>query len=352
MSIAAQWTPLDLDFAFEAVTSRERMWHRRTYLVRVWDTSAPQVRGVGECGLFRGLSADDTPDYEERLAEWCSHPEDWRGCTMPSVRFGLETAFADLAAGGRRNWTDNNDWLDGRTGIPINGLIWMGDRNTMFRRIQEKIEAGFKVLKLKIGGINFEEEVELLRYIRSRFGADELEIRLDANGSMSPADAPGRLERLSAFDIHSIEQPVRAGLTDVMARLCRTSPVAIALDEELIGWKEPSEMEELLTAIRPQHIILKPSLIGGFEVVENYVALCRRHNIGWWLTSALESNVGLNAIAQWTATEMSRGAIVPQGLGTGMLYTNNISSPLTMRGGSLCHKPGAAWGDLNALPWR
>lgn len=352
MSITAQWTPLDLDFAFEAVTSRERMWHRRSYLVRVFDASSPGVAGIGECGLFRGLSADDVPDYEERLAVWCLHPADWRQCTMPSVRFGLETAFTDLANGGCRHWSANTEWLGGKVGIPINGLIWMGDRQTMAERIEAKLAEGYRVLKLKIGGIDFDEEVSLLKYIRSRFPEDKLEIRLDANGSFAGDEALRRLDTLGAYGVHSIEQPVKAGQWDEMAKLCAASPIPIALDEELIGFRTESQIEEMLTAIKPQFVILKPSLIGGIGEVEKYVAACRRHSVRWWLTSALETNVGLNAIAQWTASQMRQGPIMPQGLGTGQLYTNNIASPLAVSGGHLYHRPEAGWGDFDSLAWR
>lgn len=352
MSLLAQWAPLDLDFTFEAITSRERMWHRRTYIVRVCDEANPGVFGLGECGLFRGLSADDTPDYETHLGQWCSTPTLWRQCTLPSIRFGLETALTDLAAGGRRCWSSGRSWLEGKCGIPINGLIWMGDRRTMAQRIDAKLEEGYKVLKLKIGGINFEDEVELLQSLRGRYAPADLEIRLDANGSFRPEAAPAALERLAAFGIHSIEQPIAAGQPEAMRRLCRTSPVPIALDEELIGWRSPAQAASLLAELRPQYVILKPTLIGGIEAAEAYVDCCRQLGIGWWATSALESNIGLNAIAQWIASLMQNSELPPQGLGTGRLYSNNIESPLSVYDGRLWNDPAAPWPSMPLLQWR
>lgn len=352
MSLKAQWAPLDLDFTFEAITSRERMWHRRTYIVRVWNADNPEVCGLGECGLFRGLSSDDTPDYESRLAQWCSTPEQWERCVLPSVRFGFETAMADLESGGRRRWSSGRTWLEGKSGIPINGLIWMGDRQTMAQRIDAKLEEGYKILKLKIGGINFEDEVELLKSLRKRYAPADLEIRLDANGSFTAAGAAAALARLSPFAIHSIEQPIGAGQPEAMRRLCLTSPIPIALDEELIGWRSPQQILSLLSDLHPQYVILKPTLIGGIGVATAYVDSCSQLGIGWWATSALESNIGLNAIAQWIASLMETSELLPQGLGTGRLYSNNIPSPLSVHGGRLWNDNEAGWPSIPDLLWR
>lgn len=346
--LKAQWMPYDLDFTFEAVTSRERMWRKRTYFVRICDTDNPDIAGVGECALFRGLSTDDVPDYEARLAHLCAQPDRWCECGMPSLRFGFETAIADLRGGGRRIWTES-DWVEGRSGIVINGLIWMGDRRTMAERIAEKLDQGFRVLKLKIGGINFDEECSLLEAVRRRFSSTDLEIRLDANGSFSKDKALERLERLARFDIHSIEQPLKAGQPDATAELCRRSPIDIALDEELIGYRTEAEAADLLDRIRPQYIILKPALIGGTGAADTYVSLAESMGMGWWATSALESNIGLNAIAQWVATKKTS---MPQGLGTGRLYNNNVSSPLEVRGDRLFHNPSPGWGEIESGTWR
>ncbi len=346
--LAARWTPLDLDFTFEAITSRERMWHKRTYLVQVYDSAEPDIYGVGECALFRGLSADDVPDYEDRLSTVCAAPQLWRDCTMPSVRFGFETAFADLQHCGKRLWISNG-WTRGEHGIAINGLIWMGDKKTMAARVAEKLDQGFKVLKLKIGGINFEQECDLLESIRRHFGPSDLEIRLDANGSFTTDDADEKLCRLAGFHIHSIEQPIAAGQWEQMSGLCRRSPIPIALDEELIGYRTRSEIVMLLEAIGPQYIILKPTLIGGTEAADAYVSEAEKLGIGWWATSALESNVGLNAIAQWIS---GKDNVLPQGLGTGRLYNNNIASPLEVEQDKLYMRPWRIWADFDNMPWR
>lgn len=345
--LKAQWTAVDLEFRFEAVTSRERLWKKRTYLIRVWEDARPQIAGVGEAGLFRGLSADDVPEYEEILGRLCRNPQDGAVCTMPSIRFGFETAIRDLENGGLHTLFDT-PWIRGCYGIATNGLIWMGDKTTMGHRIDAKLDKGFGVLKLKIGGINFDEECDLLRYIRARYSTDSLEIRLDANGSFSHGQALERLKRLSDFGIHSIEQPIKPGDLEVMAQLCLSSPIPIALDEELIGWRSDRQIAVLLDAVIPQYIILKPSLIGGFGRADAWVEAACSRGIGWWATSALESNIGLNAIAQWVST---KNASMPQGLGTGQLYTNNIPSPMEMRGASLWYEPTGAWGKLDSLPW-
>lgn len=348
--VAGEWSPYQLRFRFEARTSRETMRVKPTYFVRLSDPERPGVSGIGECALFRGLSADDRPDYEELLSYYCAHPQEALTCPYSSIRFGFETAFADLAAGGRRILFGRNDWTDGRQGIRINGLIWMGDKATMCRRIAEKLDTGFSVLKLKIGGIRFDDEVELLRGIRRDFDPSVLELRLDANGSFPPDRAMERLKVLSDFCIHSIEQPVRAGQPEIMAGLCESSPIAIALDEELIGMRDAASCAALLDKIAPQYIILKPALCGGFSGADTWIAEAEKRGTGWWATSALESDIGLNAIAQWLA---AKNPTIPQGLGTGQLYENNIPSPLECRGERLFYRPEAgAWGDTDRLSWR
>lgn len=309
--------------------------------MRLFDEEAPQkTLGVGECALFRGLSADDVPDYEAALAKACADPLAALKSPYSSIRFGFETALCERKS---------TAWSRGEAGIPINGLIWMGDKATMAQRIREKLDAGFKVLKLKIGGINFDDELDLLRAIRKEFSADVLEIRLDANGSFAPDDALRRIERLSHYGIHSLEQPVKAGQLEAMARICRQSHVAIALDEELIGYRSAADAEALVAEIRPQYLILKPALCGGFAAADSYIAIAERLGIGWWATSALESNIGLDAIARWLAEKEIN---MPQGLGTGQLYDNNIASPLELRGSALWSNPATPWGDISTLPWQ
>lgn len=340
--IEAQWAPYRLDFKFEARTSRDTMLHKDTFFVRLTDKATGRT-GIGECALFRGLSSDDIPDYEQQLQTACANPANLS--QHSSIRFGLESAAID---GGMHGDVPRTPFLEGLEGIPINGLIWMGTKAEMAARIDAKLADGFSVLKLKIGGIDFESELDLLRSIRRRYSASSLELRLDANGSFSPADAMERLQRLSCFGIHSIEQPIRAGQLTEMARICRVSPIPIALDEELIGTPTRESIETLLDTVAPQYIILKPSLCGGVSAAGMWADEAERRDIGWWATSALESNVGLLAIARWLA---GRGIQRPQGLGTGQLYYNNIPSGLYLRGSMLYYNPEKAI-ELPTLPWR
>ncbi|MDO4319794.1 MAG: o-succinylbenzoate synthase [Bacteroidales bacterium] len=337
-----EWAPYTLDFRFEARTSRESMRHKQTYFVRVTDEITGRS-GVGECALFRGLSSDDVPCYEQWLDSLCADP----GAPLPpssSIRFGLETARMNAGI----DMVTPTPFTDGREGIVINGLIWMGDQITMRERIDAKLAAGFRVLKLKIGGIDFDREVELLKYIRGMYSPETLEIRLDANGSFTPDNALARLGILSRYTIHSLEQPIKAGQPDAMADICRRSPVAIALDEELIGMPDADEARNLLEYISPQYIILKPALCGGLAGADIWADTAESLGIGWWATSALESDIGLYAIARWVS---GRGVTMPQGLGTGRLYHNNVSSPLRLRGDRLwCDRHGK-W-QLPDLQWR
>ncbi len=339
--ITARWAPYRLNFKFEARTSRQSMRVKDTWLIQLTDDATGRT-AWGECALFAGLSADDFPDYEERLRRALAAPE--TPAPESSIRFGIETAMRRLRG------TDGPDtpFARGSEGLPINGLIWMGNRELMRKRIDRKLAQGFKVLKLKIGGIDFADELELLRYVRQAYSPADLTLRLDANGSFSPADALERIKRLSDFGIHSIEQPVRAGQPDVMARLCEQSPIDIALDEELIGTPDADSARQLLDTIRPAYIILKPALCGGLSGADLWADTAESIGIGWWATSALESNIGLDAIARWVA---ARRHDLPQGLGTGQLYTNNIPSPLRLRGERLYTDPAGTW-TYPELQWR
>ncbi len=327
----AEWASYTLDFRFLARTSRNSMRVKETYFMRLYDEITGK-QGVGECALFKGLSIEDSPDYEDELAEACRSLDSSR--MSSSIRFGYESAIVDMQP------VEDNAFTRGEAGIPINGLIWMGDKHTMRQRIDKKLDAGFHVLKLKIGGINFDDEVDLLRYIRSKYSARELELRLDANGSFSPENALERLNVLGQFDIHSIEQPIKPGQQDAMARLCEKSPIDIALDEELIGVHSNAAIAAMLELIRPKYIILKPSLCGGLSGADRWIDEATKLNIGWWATSALESNVGLEAIARWLVRRNgSADFYLPQGLGTGQLYHNNICSPLHLQGDRLFYNP-------------
>lgn len=322
------------------------MTQKETWFLLIQDGAR---RGIGECGLLRGLSFDDVPQFEEKLRWVCDNitlGEEtlWEQLRdFPAIQFGVETAFRSLKSE-HPFLLFPSEFTSGK-GIPINGLVWMGDARFMKEQIQEKLATGFSCVKLKIGAIDFDQELALLESIRKNFPADQIEIRVDANGAFSTAEAMEKLERLAEFDLHSIEQPIKAGQIWPMHQLCRQSPVPIALDEELIGVTTKEAKENLLMEIRPPYIILKPSLVGGFRGSQEWIAAAESLGIEWWATSALESNVGLNAIAQWTYQTKNQ---MPQGLGTGSLYTNNCESPLLVKDGHLHYDPDGGW-DLSAL---
>lgn len=336
--LKASYTPYTLRFGFEAVTSRERMHSKSTYFIKIWDDERPSVVGTGECALFRGLSADDCADYEDVLSHVCKHIDTITSADIadyPSIVFGVETALADLHNGGRMI-PFPSDWTDGGVGLPINGLVWMGTVEEMTRRAEEKIADGFRCVKLKIGGCDFAREVRILEQLRQRFAPEDLEIRLDANGAFGCDEALEKLRRLAVLDIHSIEQPIAARQWDAMQTLCSVSPIDIALDEELIGVHDMAEKRRMLEYLRPKYIILKPALCGGFSGSSEWITTAENLGIGWWVTSALESNVGLNALAQWVAYMKCE---MPSGLGTGQLYTNNFRSAVERRGSMLYYNP-------------
>lgn len=334
MSLTARYLPYRLNFKKPAGTSRGVLQHKDTYFVLL---SEGEKIGIGECGLFRGLSADDRPDYEEKLKWLCQNIQLSENVLkgelleFPSLLMGWETALFSLR-GPSPFKLFASDFTDKQVPISINGLIWMGNETDMLRQIEEKIAAGFSCIKMKIGAIDFSSECSLLKAIRQNFDTRDIEIRVDANGAFQPDDALDKLNTLAAFELHSIEQPIKAGQWDKMAYLCSKTPLPIALDEELIGVFEKEKKNELLQHIQPQYIILKPTLVGGFCGSEEWIQLAEKNRIGWWVTSALESNIGLNAIAQWTYTLQSP---LPQGLGTGSLFTNNFESPLTVKNGYL-----------------
>lgn len=331
-----------LEFKKPSGTSRGVLKTKETWFIKL--QKADQI-GIGECGILRGLSVDDRPDYEEKLKWLCDNInkdqtelfEELK--TYPSILFGLEMALKSFESSNPFELFQT-DFVNQNKGIPINGLIWMGTKEFMLEQIKEKINSGFRCIKLKIGAIDFDKELALLKFIRSTFSDEVLELRVDANGAFSPETAMDKLEALSQFNLHSIEQPIKAGQSDEMYKLCQNTPLPIALDEELIGVFEEKDRVALLDQIKPQYIILKPSLIGGFQESLNWIKLAEERNIGWWITSALESNVGLNAIAQFTSklnTEM------PQGLGTGSLYTNNVTSPLEVKGDQIFYNQTQKW---------
>lgn len=334
-----------LKFKRPAGTSRGVLTEKATYFIKIWDESNPLIFGIGECSPLKGLSIDYSSEeaYEETLARTCKDIDEYidvldHRMRMPSLYFGIEMALQDLKNGGKRILFPSS-LTEGKYGIPINGLIWMGSIDFMKQQLKTKVDEGFKCIKIKIGSLNFEDELTLLSEIRKAYSEYELEIRLDANGAFTKTEALEKLERLAEFNIHSIEQPIRKGNWKQMKRLCIKSPIAIALDEELIYVDSYERKESLVTQIEPQYLVLKPSLLRGFKYTEEWIKLAEKYKVGWWVTSALESNIGLNAIAQWVATLNNK---MPQGLGTGQLYENNIPSPLVVENTKLWYK-GNDW---------
>lgn len=336
--VVVDWRSEVFGFRFDARTSRGRMPEKRTYFIRIAHADNPDCFAIGECPLFQGLSAEDNDGYESRLSDVCRDVRAGYADSDSSVRFGIESAVRLLAAGRQTVFCTENDWMRGRCGIHINGLVWMGDRKTMLERIKNKLNNGFKCLKLKIGGIKFEEELELLTFIRKCFGPSDLELRVDANGAFCKDNAIGCLMALSRFDIHSIEQPIKPGQWESMRRLCDAGIIPVALDEELIGIHSDAEKMTMLDAIRPQYIILKPSLCGGFVQADAWIDAAENSGIGWWATSALETNIGLAAIGSWIS---DKNVTMCQGLGTGEVFSRNYSTGIVLRGSRLYFDPHA-----------
>ena len=324
-------------FKQPAGTSRGISTTRQSYFLTLTDDGMPGIKGVGECAPLPKLSCDDLPDYETILHQICKLVESTDKIPYallrpyPSILFGLEIAFAQLKAHGNTMLFDT-PFGRGEEGIRINGLVWMGSFDEMAERLEAKLRQGFHCVKLKIGAIDFEKEIELIRHIRESFDKRQVELRVDANGAFTPKNALQHLETLAKYDIHSIEQPIKQHQWEDMAHLCTASPLPIALDEELIGVNVAAMKEALLDTIRPQYIVLKPSLHGGMRGTEEWIQLANTRGIGSWITSALESNVGLNAIAQLCAKVYGPHDSTPQGLGTGQLFTDNIEMPLMIRG--------------------
>jgi o-succinylbenzoate synthase len=328
--LIATYSKKTFDFKRPSGTSRGVLTEKHAWILEIYDEEKPALVGIGECSIIPGLSPDfeSFESYEKKLDELCENIE-MDTTALPSIKFGLESALLDLQNGGKQCYFDNS-FYSGDRQLPINGLIWMGEKSFMEEQIENKLKEGFKTIKMKIGAIDFDTEIELLRNIRKCYTAEEITLRVDANGAFTFGDAMNKLETLAALDLHSIEQPIKAGNWIEMAELCARTPLPIALDEELIGINTLKEKQRLLDTIRPQFIILKPSLHGGITGTKEWIQLAGERNINWWMTSALESNIGLNVICQLTAEYNNP---LPQGLGTGSLYVNNIDSKLTVENG-------------------
>ena len=342
-----------LRFNFPARTSRGTLAEHVAWYLHLADDARPAAVGLGEAAPLPGLSPDYGPDFPAAVAGLCerfnaagfeqftaAQAPNFAGPNYPALAFALETAVLDLAGGGRRQLY-TNAFSRGVTVLPINGLVWMGDAAFMREQIQQKLAAGYSCMKLKIGSLDFATELGLLAEIRAVADPERLTLRVDANGAFTPADAPTKLAQLAAFGLHSIEQPIAAGQGPALAALCRTSPVPIALDEELIGVTDLNRRAALLDEIRPAYIVLKPTLLGGHAATRHWIGLAEARGIGWWITSALESNIGLNAVAQLTGEYDVRG--FAQGLGTGQLYHNNVTAPLHTGSGTLRYDPAGSW---------
>jgi len=331
-----------LNFKNPSGTSRGVLRTKKTWFILLEENGKT---GVGETGLFRGLSIDDVPNYKEKLIWVCNNinkGEEWllkELFEFPSIQFGLEQAFLSLRSKDSFELFPS-EFTKGNESISINGLVWMGDKEFMKTQIKEKLKTGFSCIKMKIGAIDFDTEIALLKSIRNEFSANEIELRVDANGAFTKENALEKLSVLSALDLHSIEQPIKQGQLEEMAFLCEKTPLPIALDEELIGVFAVSDKKTLLDTIQPQYIILKPSLVGGIAGSKEWISIAENNNIDWWITSALESNIGLNAIAQFTYDLQNK---LPQGLGTGSLFTNNFTSPLTVANGALHYNNAMQW---------
>ncbi len=347
------YAPYILNFKFPAGTSRGILTEKPTFFIKVFDEADPSKFGIGECSVFPGLTPEADGNYGYKLIELLANmalgkDTDLSGYT--SIVFGLEQALRDFA-GGCRHIYFPSEFTQGHQTIEINGLVWMGDFDEMIERIDEKVEKGFHCIKLKIGAIDWKKEVDMIEYIRKKYSDSTLQIRVDANGGFTMDNALPRLKRLADLGVHSIEQPIPAGMPELMAFLCQVSPLKIALDESLIGVYGKENKENLLDTVNPTFVILKPSLCGGFSGAEEWIRLAEERGIGWWVTSALESNVGLNAFAQWTATLKTT---IPQGLGTGALYTNNFECPLRLESDQLGYDPSFMISNdiYSKLDWR
>ncbi|WP_296316685.1 o-succinylbenzoate synthase [Winogradskyella sp. UBA3174] len=331
-----------LNFKQPSGTSRGVMSMKETWFIII---EKEGKRGLGECGILRGLSIDDIPSYEDKLKWTCANISLGLDKLLeyliefPSIQFGIETAFKSLESKDEFVLFPSA-FTQEYNPISINGLVWMGSEAFMRKQIKEKIKAGFDCIKLKIGAIDFQTELNILKSIRKEFSISDIELRVDANGAFTPDTALEKLKQLSEYQLHSIEQPIKPKQFEIMAQLCEATPLPIALDEELIGVFYLKEKAHILKTINPQYIILKPSLVGGFKGSKEWIDLAEALSVKWWITSALESNVGLSAIAQWTYTLNNK---MPQGLGTGSLFTNNFDSPLIVKNGTLHYDINQNW---------
>ena len=343
--IKASYLKKILSFIRPAETSRGILTRKPSWYITLSDDEVPEIHGIGECSIIPGLSRETEEMVDRKIHEVCSDinhkgiadTTDLEG--YPSIVFGIETAMTDFKTGGRKILFPSS-FTEGRSAVRINGLIWMGSIDYLLKQVEEKLDQGYACLKFKIGSLRSEEELGLLKSIRDRFSARDLELRVDANGAYAYDAALEIMKQLADLEVHSIEQPIKPGRWEEMAQLCMHAPVPVALDEELLGKHDPEEKRLLVKRVHPQFLVLKPGLLGGFRQAMEYIALAKKEKIGWWITSALESNIGLNAIAQWAFVH---GGALAQGLGTGKLYRQNVSCPLSLEGDRLFFRPEKDW---------
>lgn len=348
-----QFAPYILKFKEPAGTSRGVLTEKPTCYMRLFDENNPSRYGVGEAAVFPGLSPEADDRFFYKLMELQANVRLGRSTDLshfPSLQFGFEQCIRDFT-GGCNGIYYPSQFVAGIQSIQINGLVWMGNREEMMERMEKKLEEGFSCIKFKIGAIDWKSEIDMIETVRKRYNRDRVEIRVDANGAFDMDHALPRLKHLADLGVHSIEQPIKAGQPLMMQFLCQVSPLPIALDEELIGKFSMEEKARTLDAIHPQFIVIKPTLTGGYSGAEEWIKLAEERNIGWWITSSLESNIGLNALAQWTAT---LGNKMPQGLGTGTLFTNNLDAPIYLEGDKLRYNPELTLNrqQLDNLDWR
>lgn len=348
-----QFAPYILKFKEPAGTSRGVLTEKPTCYMRLFDENNPSRYGVGEAAVFPGLSPEADDRFFYKLMELQANVRLGRSTDLshfPSLQFGFEQCIRDFT-GGCNGIYYPSQFVAGIQSIQINGLVWMGNREEMMERMEKKLEEGFSCIKFKIGAIDWKSEIDMIETVRKRYNRDRVEIRVDANGAFDMDHALPRLKHLADLGVHSIEQPIKAGQPLMMQFLCQVSPLPIALDEELIGKFSMEEKARTLDAIHPRYIVIKPTLTGGYSGAEEWIKLAEERNIGWWITSSLESNIGLNALAQWTAT---LGNKMPQGLGTGALFTNNLDAPINLEGDKLRYNPELTLNrqQLDNLDWR
>ena len=343
--LQADFFKYNLKFSMPGKTSRGTLHEKRSWFLQVSDPER-KIVSHGECSLIPGLSIDNSPDFPILLKNLVDEirvndfPNPNKFIDYPSIRFGLEMLIMDFENGGNKVLFPS-PFTRGEETIPINGLIWMADKENTRAQVKAKLDEGYRVIKLKIGGLSFEDELDILKEIRKNFSAEDLEIRTDANGAFDPETALEKLKKLSGYQVHSIEQPIKAGQWEAMADLSEHSPVPVVLDEELIGIHDTRTRKKLIEAIQPAYIVVKPSLLGGIESSNEWIKIAGEEGTGYWVTSALESNIGLNALAQWAYT--LNNAKIVHGLGTGQIYENNIHSPLILEADKLRFNPERHW---------